>query len=349
MCAEDVRICVLGGGGFLGSHLVGALLEKTPFDVQALDLTFDKLKVESSRLDLIKADISAPGVVDEVVRRCGTIVSTTALCNPSQYNTMPLEVIHASFTHLVPLVELCVEHKRRLVHFSTCEVYGKTYSEPGMRAAPMNEQTSDLVMGPVCNERWCYAGAKQLLERLIWASGKHHGLEFSIIRPFNVIGPRMDFIPGLDGEGVPRVLANFMNSLMRDRPLPLVDGGKNRRCFTSVNDFTEAVLKVLDFRKESRGEIFNVGHPENDVSIEELAHRMIAVFEDLTGKSFSPGVVHVSARDFYGDGYEDTTERVPDISRARDLLSWGPKIGLDEMLPGIIGDYLERYCSELPK
>ena len=347
MCSENLRIGVLGGGGFLGSHLVSTLLEETPFFVQAVDLEFEKLDARSARLEIIEADVSAPGVMEKIVEHCDTIVSTTALCNPSQYNTMPAEVIHASFTHLVPLVQLCTERHRRLIHFSTCEVYGKTHPEPGTRAGVMSEETTDLIMGPIHKERWCYATAKQLLERLIWAHGNHHGLEFSIIRPFNVIGPRMDFIPGVDGDGVPRVLANFMNALLKGKPLPLVDGGRSRRCFMSVADFVKAVLLVIQKRKKSKGKIFNVGNPENDVSIERLANMMISSFENVTQKPFTHGLFSVSAQDFYGQGYEDTKERVPDISKAVRLLGWRPEDALADMLPGIIRDYVQRYSSRL--
>ena len=79
----------------------------------------------------------------------------------------------------------------------------------------MVEDETALFLGPVARERWTYAAAKQLLERVIWAHGRHGGLPFTIVRPFNVIGPRMDFIPGVDGEGIPRVLACFLNALMR--------------------------------------------------------------------------------------------------------------------------------------
>jgi len=333
------RVAVLGGGGFLGSHLVGALVEGEDLEVEALDRSLEKLSLSSDRLRRTRADITRPGILEEVVEANEIIVSTTAMCNPSQYNTCPVDVIEANFNHLVPLAELCSRSGRRLIHFSTCEVYGRMDESQ----QPLNEETSPLILGPVAAERWSYACAKQLLERLIWARGAHHGLEFTIIRPFNVIGPRMDYIPGVDGHGIPRVLACFMSSLMRGEPLELVAGGQQRRSFISVDDFTLAVLRVLQSPESCNGEILNIGNPGNDVSIEQLAELMIEIYFNLTGERPKPPTKRVTAEDFYGPGYDDCPARIPDIEKARRLLDWEPGRSLDEMLPEIVSDYVERY------
>jgi len=335
------NVCVLGGGGFLGSHLVGALCAQTDLGVQAVDTVFDKLTIESPRLTITRADITTGGVLDQVVKNNQIVISTTALCNPSQYNTRPLDVIRESYDNLVPLVDLCARHGRWLVHFSTCEVYGKPLS--GAKGRPTQEDETPLVLGSVGKERWSYACAKQLLERLIWAQGRHHDLQFTIIRPFNVIGPRMDFIPGLDGEGLPRVLACFMRALLAGEPMKLVNGGAQRRSFIYVDDFIAGVIAILQNPTRCQGEIVNLGHPGNDFSIAELAAKMIAVFSDLYGKRPGLGVESVAACEFYGPGYDDCDRRVPDIGKAERLVGFRPQTGLDEMLPVIITDYVARY------
>src|SRR5262249_37235369 len=175
---------------------------------------------------------------------------------PALYNTVPLEVIDASYTHLVPWVRRCAERDVRLIHFSTSEVYGRMAMDAlGRRTPEMNEANSALFLGPVSSERWTYACAKQLLERVIWAHGRHGRLSFTILRLFNVIGPRMDFLPGEDGEGTPRVLASFMNALLRGQELPLVDGGRNRRTFMSTDDLVQAVLRIVERPEACRGQI----------------------------------------------------------------------------------------------
>ncbi len=342
------RICLLGGAGFLGSHLAEALAERGegllggPLALEVVDTAFSKL-ARHEGLRLTCASVRDPGLLEAVVERSDVIVSLTALCNPSLYNTRPLEVIDASFADLLPLVRLCSARGRYLVHFSTCEVYGKNL--PGAEDQPMTEEGTPLVLGPIDRERWTYACAKQLLERTIWAHGVHHGLPFAIVRPFNVIGPRMDYLAGVDGEGTPRVLACFMRALLLGEPLQLVDGGARRRAFVDVADFTDGVLRLLARRERCRGQIVNLGNPENDVSVRELAEQMAAVYRARYGGEVR--LEEVSAEAFYGSGYDDTERRVPGIEKARRLLDWEPRTSLREMLPPIIEDYHARYAALL--
>jgi len=348
--SNAASICVLGGGGFLGSHLVEALLRSSQRGVTAVDTTFAKLEAEAGpRLRLIEADISDPAVLTDAVEQSDVVLSLTALCNPALYSTRPLEVIDANYTHLVPLIERCAEQGRRLIHFSTCEVYGKPYPRSGGDPAPMSEDDTPLVLGPVSRERWTYACAKQLLERVIWGHGAHNGLAFSIVRPFNVIGPRMDFIDGVDGSGIPRVLACFMRALLTGEPLALVEGGAQRRAFICVEDFTAAVLRIIDRPVRCAGQVINLGNPANDVTIASLARTLAAVYEERHGASLRRAIrfEEVSAEAFYGPGYDDTQRRIPEIGKARRLLDWDPTTSLAEMLPPIVDDYVARYGARL--
>jgi UDP-apiose/xylose synthase len=212
----------------------------------------------------------------------------------------------------------------------------------------MSEDSSGLFLGPVSRERWSYACAKQLLERVVWAYGTHGGLDFTIVRPFNVIGPRMDFLPGVDGEGIPRVLPCFMDALLRGEELRLVDGGRQRRSFVSVHEFVDAVRRIVLAPDACRGEIVNLGNPRNDVSIREFAETLASVFATRVGGAKPARFRSVTAEEFYGAGYDDTEERIPDIGKARRLLGWEPRETLRDMLPAIVDDYVTRYGSLLP-
>lgn len=342
------RIAVLGAGGFLGSHLVPALLRLPGVVIEAIDANLQKLECADARVLRRTVRIEEPGLLAELAERCDLLLSLTALCTPALYNTDPLAVIDANYTELVPLVKECARRGKRLIHFSTCEVYGKTaLNSDGVPSATMSEDDTALFLGPVSRERWSYACAKQLLERLIWAHGQHAGLEFSIIRPFNVIGPRMDFLPGVDGEGVPRVLASFMDALLRGNELMLVDGGEQKRSFISVDEFVEGVVRVVERRSEARGQIFNLGAPANNVRIRDLAELLGAEFQSQCPSAPAPRLRSISAEEFYGPGYDDSAERVPDIGKAERLLSFAPRVTLSQMLPGIVRDYVTRYRDVL--
>lgn len=342
------RIAVLGAGGFIGSHLVPGLLDRFDCQIDAVDIDLQKLECHDPRVRRIQARVEDPELVDAVTSRCQVVISLTALCNPAQYSTIPLEVIDASFTHLLPLVTRCSERKVRLIHFSTAEVYGRrALDAQGNPAERMNEEDSCFLLGSVERERWTYSCAKQLLERVIWAQGRHGCLPFTIIRPFNTIGARMDYLPGIDGEGTPRVLACFMNALLRGQPLPLVNGGQQRRAFMDVSDMTEAVCRVLERPKQSNGQIFNLGNPDNDVSIADLARMLGGAFVSLSLGHERPTCEVVSAEAVYGPGYDDTQQRIPDVDKARRLLGWKPLKSLSETLPPIVRDYVERYGARV--
>lgn len=342
------RIAVLGAGGFLGSHLVPGLIERFDCAIDAVDIDFGKLTCTDPRVRRIEARVEEPGLAEEITSRASVVLSLTALCNPALYSTIPLDVIDANFTHLLPLVKCCTARKVRLIHFSTAEVYGRrALDAEGLPVAEMNEDSSSLMLGPISKERWSYACAKQLLERVIWAHGRHEGLPFTLIRPFNTIGPRMDYLPGVDGEGTPRVLACFMNRLLRAEPLQLVDGGAQKRAFMAVGDMVEAICRVLERAKPCNGQIINLGNPRNNVSIAELARALAGCFANLVPSAAPARFENVSAHDFYGTGYDDTCERVPDIRKARRLLSWQPRASLNDMLPGIVSDYLARYSEAI--
>jgi UDP-apiose/xylose synthase len=346
-------ICILGCGGFIGSHLVGRILSGTGWQVRGIDRDGTKIAelAGNPRFLFAKAAIGSSGIVDDFIAASDVVVSLAALCNPSLYNTIPLEVIQSNFTAPLRIVEKCSELKKWLIHFSTCEVYGKTASHAAQRrfnpeTDTFREDETPLVLGPVRAQRWTYACAKQLLERAIFAHGFERGLAYTIVRPFNFIGPRMDFLPNTCGvEGVPRVLACFMDSLLSGKPLKLVDGGKNSRSFTFIDDAIDAVMAILERPRKAKGQIFNIGNPANETTIAGLADLMIWIYHELRpGGAASPAVIEtIPSAEFYGEGYEDSDRRIPDISKARSLLDWEPKTSLFSAMKTTMAYYIREY------
>ena len=353
------QACVLGCGGFIGSHLTERLLSGGEYRVLGVDRTFAKIEhlLEHPAFEYREFDLAGSVDLGGLIGPADVVIHLASLCNPSLYNTRPLDVIETNFTHALPVVRECTDRGKWLVYFSTCEVYGKTlagFAAEGSDFAQnprhhlLTEESSPLVLGPVARERWSYSCAKQLLERVIHAEGRRNGLNYTVVRPFNVVGPRMDFIPGVDGEGIPRVVPCFMRALLFGEPLKLVDGGGNRRTFVYVRDAVDAVVMMLARPEKSAGETFNVGNPGNETTIAGLARLMMEIFAELLGRRVKPEVVTVPAEEFYGEGYDDCDRRVPDVKKAERLLDWRPTTSLRELLGETIRWYLKEYGNVRP-
>ena len=280
------------------------------------------------------------------------MINLAAICNPSEYNVNPISVIDANFLQPVKIVDVCVQQKKWLIHFSTSEVYGRTlasylgdvdYSNPELYE--LDEDSTPLIMGPIGNQRWSYATSKQLMERYIFGRHKEAGLPFTTIRPLNFFGPKMDFIPGRDGEGVPRVLACFMTALLDGQPMQLVDGGMARRTIVSIHDAIRAIVLMINNREWSVNQIFNVGNRHNEVTMKELAELMREAYAECTGDAthLKHPIVNVSGLEFYGEGYEDCDRRMPNLTKAKDLLGWEPTRSLKETLLETVTYYYDQY------
>lgn len=340
-----MKVLSLGAGGFIGAHLAERLLENG-HDVTGIDVHTDKIAdlLDHPRLTFIEKDVTDRTFdLDGAIAAADVVVDLVAHANPGIYVRSPLEVFRLNFQENLRIAESCIRKDRRLIQFSSCEVYGKTpvavlgelIADPENPVyATFAEDRTDLIMGPVGRHRWIYACAKQLLERVIHAYGLEGRLNYTIIRPFNFIGPKIDYLPG-DTDGVPRVFSYFMEALLEGTSMKLVDGGGQRRCYTYIKDAVDCVSRIV----ENPGggcdrEIFNIGSPDNEVSIRRLAELM----RELYARHFAahgaslPEIVDVSAKEFYGDGYEDSDRRIPDIGKAQRLLGWQPRTGLSEML-----------------
>jgi UDP-apiose/xylose synthase len=344
------NIAITGCSGFIGSHILERLLATTDYHVYGIDISESRIRhlMGNKLFTFCHQDIADTAKIRDILSQCGTVVSLAALCNPSLYNTKPVDVITINFTNALGIIKTCCEFKCRLIQFSTCEVYGKTLA--GLAGSKkvddyiLKEDQTNLIMGPVSTQRWCYASAKQLLERIIYAYGFEHGLNYTIVRPFNFIGPKMDYIPGFDGEGIPRVLACFMKSLLFNEPLKLVDGGLSQRCFTFIEDAIDAFMQILENPEISNRQIFNVGNPKNEIAIKDLAYLMIELYKQIAPRgSFSAGTEIISSLEFYGKGYEDSDRRVPDISKIQNMLGWKPEINLRKALQITIEYYIRKY------
>jgi UDP-4-amino-4-deoxy-L-arabinose formyltransferase/UDP-glucuronic acid dehydrogenase (UDP-4-keto-hexauronic acid decarboxylating) len=188
---------------------------------------------------------------------------------------------------------------------------------------------------------------------VIWAYGATRGLSFTLFRPFNWIGPRLD---SLDSAriGSSRAITQLILNLVTGTPIKLVDGGAQKRCFTDVRDGIECLFRIIADREgKAAGEIFNIGNPDNEASIAELAETLTRLFREhpLAAKFPPPaGMTAVESDSYYGKGgYQDVVFRKPSIVNARRKLHWKPEIGLEEAIRSTLDFFLQEAAGdELP-
>lgn len=350
------KILLLGAGGFIGVHLTSRLAKDGIYKVTALDLNDERWsdQVPEDQVNMILFDIRKDSdKLEKMIQDHDIIVDLVAFANPSIYVEDPLGVFELNFTENLKIAELCVKHNKRIVQFSTCEVYGKTIAgamgeDPAKMPFPFKEDESPMIMGPVEAHRWIYACAKQLLERVLHAYGLEDRLNYTIIRPFNFIGPKIDYLPS-EKAGNPRVFSHFMNALLYGTPMKLVDGGKNFRAYTYIDDAIDCIVRIID---NPNGvcdkQIFNIGTPENEVTIKQFAERVREVFdEEFRGEGDPlPEIVTVTSEEFYGKGYEDCDRRIPDVTKARTLLGWQSKNDLRSTIYKTMKYFVERHRAK---
>lgn len=354
-----MKVLILGCGGFIGSHLLDRLLARPDVEIEGWDPDCSKIAghVGHPRFKLHQVscvDSAMIKLLEERIVSADVLINLVAICNPSQYNTHPLDVIRKNLIEAVPIVEMCARANKWLIYFSTSETYGRTLAsyvkggddDPDLYE--LREYETPLVMGPVTNQRWSYAAAKQMMERIVYAHHTTDGMPFTIVRPLNFFGPRMDYIPRGDGEAVPRVLACFMAALMRGEPMKLVDGGNAKRTIVAVEEAVEAVELMLDNPAGARNKIFNIGNRANEVTMRQLAETMREIYAEITDDAtyLNHPIIEVSSLDFYGPGYEDCDRRMPDLTQVQTNLKWHPKRNLREILLPTMRDYHSRFFAE---
>ena len=286
-----MKILTLGAAGFIGSHLTQRLLNEG-HTVIGIDIYHDKIRefLNHERLIFIEQDVGQKNWnLDALVQDSDLVINLVAYANPGLYIKMPLDVFRLNFVENIRIIESCVEQNKRLIQFSSCEVYGKTVvavtngnlknpEDPSY--ATFSENTSEFILGPVEKHRWIYACAKQLLERVIHAYGLEKGFNYTIIRPFNFIGPKIDYLLD-ETDGIPRVFSFFMDALINGTQMKLVEGGYQRRCYTYIDDAIECIYRIIENPEGvSNQQIFNIGSPQNEVTIRELAETMIKIYAE---------------------------------------------------------------------
>ncbi len=335
-----MKVLILGVNGFIGNALTHRILTTTDWEVFGLDMACDKLErsLGDPRFHFLEGDITINKEwIEYNIKKCDVVLPLVAIATPVTYVKDPLRVFELDFEENLKIIRQCVKHKKRVIFPSTSEVYGMSPDRE------FDEENSPLQLGPINKERWIYSCAKQMLDRVIYAYGEHEGLRYTLFRPFNWIGPKLDSISTAK-EGSSRVLTQFLYNILAGEPIQLVDGGGQRRSFTFIEDGIDCLMRIIENRdgKADRG-IFNIGNPGNDLSVKELAEKLVALVKEYPAyreKAENCRIVETTSDTFYGKGYQDMLNRVPSVRNACERLDWKPKTGIDEALRKTLDFYL---------
>jgi UDP-4-amino-4-deoxy-L-arabinose formyltransferase/UDP-glucuronic acid dehydrogenase (UDP-4-keto-hexauronic acid decarboxylating) len=343
---RPVRVLILGVNGFIGNALTDRLLQDDRYIVHGMDLQNDKIQrlLKRDRFEFEEGDISINREwIEYHVRKCDVILPLVAIATPKEYVRNPLRVFSLDFEENLRIVRYCAKYHRRIIFPSTSEVYGMCTDER------FDEDNSNLIVGPIRMERWIYSASKQLLDRVIYAYGEHENLPFTLFRPFNWIGPRLD---SLDSArlGSSRAITQLALNLVEGTPINLVDGGEQKRCFTDVTDGVECLFRIIENKDNvcEKG-IFNIGNPDNEASIKELAEMVVKVFDEHPLRDRFPkfaGYQATKSGDYYGKGYQDVIHRKPSIRKAKELLGWEPKVSMLDSVRTTMDFFIREAAGE---
>jgi UDP-glucuronate decarboxylase len=296
-----MRILLTGAAGFLGSHLSDALLQAGHSVVGLDDLSTGSISnlenaLKNSRFEFIKHDVREPIDLDS-----DAILNFACPASPIHYQSDPVRTIETNFLGIINMLHLARRNKAKLLQASTSEVYGDPLISP---------QTEEYWgnVNPI-GIRSCYDEGKRAAETLCFDYRRQYQVDTRVIRIFNTYGPRMAV-----GDG--RVVSNFIVQALQGKEITIYGDGSQTRSFCYVDDLVDGIIKVIE-KDEISAEPTNLGNP-NEFTILELAEKVIAQTSSKSKISFHP---------LPGD---DPRQRRPDITKARTVFDWEPKVELDE-------------------
>ncbi|GKW05659.1 bifunctional UDP-4-amino-4-deoxy-L-arabinose formyltransferase/UDP-glucuronic acid oxidase ArnA [Pectobacterium carotovorum] len=340
------RVLILGVNGFIGNHLTERLLRDDRYEIYGLDISSDAIArfLGDPRFHFVEGDISIHNEwIEYHIKKCDVILPLVAIATPIEYTRNPLRVFELDFEENLKIVRDCVRYNKRIVFPSTSEVYGMCDDKE------FDEDTSRLIVGPINKQRWIYSVSKQLLDRVIWAYGAKNGLRFTLFRPFNWMGPRLDTLDAAR-IGSSRAITQLILNLVEGSPIKLVDGGEQKRCFTDIHDGIEALFRIIENRNgQCDGQIINIGNPHNEASIRELGEMLLTSFNAHPLRDRFPpfaGFIDVESSSYYGKGYQDVAHRTPSIRNAKRLLEWEPTVKMEQTIAETLDYFLRTVESQ---
>lgn len=327
MTRDNERVLVTGGAGFIGTHLVNALVarSRTKLELEIVD-DLSSSSVSQSRFDFFKRKgiLFRHLTVEEFQipanTRYSQIYHLACRVGPAHVLKYAGRMAREIAADAEKMADLAIRDGAPLISVSTSEVYGKDPHGKSQREDLAMEVPSKI------SARLEYTLGKLMTEISLINLATVEPLRVNFIRPFNIVGPLQT------GEGG-FVLPRFVESALRDEPLTVFGNGNQIRAFTHVSDLVESLILIMNSGVNKK--IYNVGTPKNTCTIMDLAQRVVSL---LSSRS---EIVCVNPKEIFGDRYTDAPSKIPNISLIKGELGWKPKWSLDE----IITDYAEFVLS----
>jgi len=309
---SEENIVVTGGTGFIGSHLTEKLLS-----LGNRVIIFDKSSSHQSRnlehvknhknVKFIQGDIRDKKTLKTAITKdVHKIFHLSAIVGVKNYCADPLGVIDINVCGTRNILELAKKHNIKIIFTSTSEIYGKNPKVPWVEDA-------DRVLGSTSVERWSYSTSKAVCEHMILGMHKNVGLPATIVRYFNVYGPR---------QAPYYVVSQSIYKVLRNEQPLLYDEGSQTRCFTFVDDIIQGTIMAANNQK-ANGQVFNIGS-DKETTIREVIELIIKLSDKkIKWKG-------LDTRQHYGEKYEDIPRRIPNVNKAKQLLGWKANTTLEQ-------------------
>jgi len=317
-----MKVLVVGGAGFIGSHVCDILLDRG-YNVLCIDnlssgcIENIRHNLGNPKFQFKKLDILEKDILFQEVDSIDVILHLAAYKIPRYSSAMNTLILNTQGT--INILELAKRRRAKVIIGSTSDVYGKSPQIPF-------KENNDLILGPSTSRRWAYAVSKLFDEHLAFAYQDEYGLEIVILRYFGTYGERQY----LNWWGGPQGV--FLEAIFKNQPVEIHGDGSQTRCFIYIKDAAEATVRAIE-RKEAIGEIINIG-AEEEISILDLAKLM----HKLSGVDTELKIKYVPYSSF-SKNYEDVKRRVPSIEKMEEILDYKPQVDLKEGLKKLIDWY----------
>ena len=313
-----MRVFITGGAGFIGSHLADHYFAAGD-QVTILDNFSTGSKTNIAHLEgkvtTVDGDIRDVKLVESLTNNADLVLHMAAALGVNTILESPLESMSTNITGSEVVLNAATKFNKRIIIASTSEIYGKNPKQP-------LTETDDRVVGAPQKIRWTYSDAKAIEESMAFALFQEKNLPVTTVRLFNTVGPRQT---GRYGMVVPR----FVHAALKNEPITIYGDGTQSRVFCHVADAVQAIA-LMSATDSTIGDVYNVGGM-GEVTIKQLAVQVLTITGSQSAITYTP------YSDAYPAGFEDIQRRVPDISKVKSAINWGPTKDLKQIISDIAG------------